>query len=171
MQYSKQSDSAANLVRAFEGEATGHVRYMILADEAESEESYDLARLYRSLAAEELAHAKIWYKEINGDTEQNSLQNSIDRENTEHNYTYPRYAVRAELEGYEALADMFNATARVEGEHSEMLGAFLPQNEKERFSSPEEAVWRCSVCGNTHIGTAPPEQCPLCGYNKTVYRR
>lgn len=171
MQYNKESDSAANIVKAFENEASGHVRYMILADEAESAESYDLSELYRRLAAEELAHAKIWYKEINDGVETDSLRNSIKRENNEHNYIYPQYAAKAELEGYETLADKFNATAKVEGEHSEMLRLFLPENNESRYTSPEEAVWRCSVCGNTHIGTAPPEQCPLCGYNKTVYRR
>lgn len=170
MNYNRGSESLGNLMKAFEHESSGHVRYMILTDNAKNNGNHDLARLYKQLADEEYAHARNWYREMNGAEEENALKNSFDDEEKEYKFTYPQLAARAELEGYEKLADMFNATGNVEGEHSRIINRYMSNTkDNTRYQASEDVVWRCSVCGHTHMGTTPPDQCPLCGYNRTVY--
>lgn len=168
MHYNKDSESLANITNAFRHEASGHVRYKILTDNAESKGEHGLAALYRQLADEELAHARNWYRQLNGEEESNALQNSLDAEEKQYKYRYPRMAAKAELEGYEQLADMFNATGNIEGDHSRMIRNFL-DSANNAADMHEDVVWRCRICGNTHIDKAPPVQCPLCGYNATAY--
>ncbi len=165
MHYNKDSESSTNLKTAFEHESSGHVRYMILADNAEKNGKHDLAKLYIQLAGEEYAHAKNWYKEMHGEEEKDALKTSISEEDNESRYIYPRLAAKAELEGYEKLADMFTATGEVEGEHSRMLA----KQADDTKNAKEDVVWRCCICGYSHTGTTPPELCPLCGYNKSVF--
>ena len=35
---------------------------------------------------------------------------------------------------------------------------------------PNEKVWVCPVCGDTHIGPEAPEKCPVCGLGKDKYK-
>lgn len=168
MHYNKNSESINNISKAFEHEAVGHVRYMILTDNAEGNGDHALASIYKQLANEEYAHARNWYKQLHGgEVEEYALENSIKAEERQYKYTYPQMAAKAELEGYEMLADMFSATANVEGDHGRMLKQFSESTNQKPLN--EDAVWRCSVCGNTFVGIEPPNQCPLCGYNKTSY--
>lgn len=171
MNYNKDSESLGNIKKAFDREASGHVRYMILTDSAEANGNHDLARLYRQLADEEYAHAKNWYGEMNGDVDEDAaLRESAAYEENEYKFVYPQLASSAELEGYEALADKFNANAKAEYGHSDLIKGYISDMEdKKRYKKNEDVVWRCCVCGYTHTGVNPPEQCPLCGHNKTAY--
>lgn len=172
MNYNTKSESFMNIKRAFEDESAGHVRYMILGEEAEKQGNADLAGLYRRLSAEELAHARIWYGEQGAKGWKESLKDSISGEGTESANTYPSYAGKAEMEGYEALADRFLANGRAEDSHRLELMRYMSEAEDgSRYTAGEETMWRCTVCGNRHTGTAAPEQCPLCGYNRTAYTR
>lgn len=172
MNYNSKSESFTNIKRAFEDESAGHVRYMILGEEAEKQGNSDLAGLYRRLSEEELAHARIWYGEQGAKSWKDSLKDSIGNEGTEATNTYPSYAGKAELEGYEALADRFLANGRAEGNHRKLLMQYMTESENgSRYYANEESLWRCTVCGYLHTGTTPPEQCPLCGYNRTAYTK
>ncbi|MGD9365018.1 MAG: hypothetical protein PVH87_04930 [Desulfobacteraceae bacterium] len=33
----------------------------------------------------------------------------------------------------------------------------------------EKARWQCTVCGYIHVGSAPPEKCPVCGADKSKF--
>ena len=33
----------------------------------------------------------------------------------------------------------------------------------------ENSNWRCSVCGYIHIGSSPPEKCPVCGADRSQF--
>lgn len=33
----------------------------------------------------------------------------------------------------------------------------------------EEARWKCTVCGYIHVGSAPPDKCPVCGADKSKF--
>lgn len=172
MSYNHKSESLSNIKKAFSDEAAGHVRYMILSENAEKIGNSDLAGLYRRLAEEELGHARIWYGEQTESDDDGELRHSISEEGTEATATYPQYAARAEMEGYEELADRFLANSRVEASHREMLMRYLNETEADtRYTSHEDCVWRCTLCGHHHIGTTPPEHCPLCDYNRTAYTK
>lgn len=172
MHYNNKSESYNNINKAFEEESAGHVRYIILSENARANGNMDLARLYSRLADEELGHARVWYNENKRGNDNDELQHSISEEGTEATNTYPNYAARAELEGYEALADRFIANGKVEATHRDMLMHYQNQTKNgTRYTAHEDSLWHCSVCGHRHMGTTPPEECPLCGYNRTAYSR
>lgn len=167
MNYNNKSESYKNINRAFCDEAAGHVKYRILSENAEKDGKHDLAALYRRLSGEELEHAKIWYGEQGAHDEP---QNSISAEGMEASTTYPKYAAMAEMEGYEELADRFLANGMAEATHRELLMKYHDDVEKgDRNKAYEDSVWRCTHCGYRHIGTTPPQRCPLCDYNHTAY--
>ncbi len=31
--------------------------------------------------------------------------------------------------------------------------------------------WRCNVCGYVHVGTEPPDICPVCGAPKSAFEK
>ena len=81
-------------------------------------------------------------------------------------------AAKAELEGYEALADRFLANGKAEATHRDRLMQYKKEKaDDSRYRSKEEAVWCCGICGYRHTGYTPPEECPLCGYGMNAYRR
>ena len=172
MHYNRKSESYGNILSAFEHEAAGHVRYMILEEDAARNGNTDLASLYNTLANEEFNHAKIWYRETRAEDEEGELSERIADETQEAAYTYASMAAKAELEGYEALADRFLANGKAEATHRDKLMEYKNSvKDGSRYRSHEETLWRCSVCGYGHTGITPPEECPLCGYGKNAYRR
>lgn len=172
MHYDKQSESYSNMEKAFGDEAKGHVRYKILEDDARQSGNEDLARLYGELAGEELYHAKLWYKEAGMPTGDEALSHSISHETDEAAKWYPEMAAKAELEGYEGLADRFIANGKAEANHRQRLTDYKGDMEKgARYSHHEEVLWCCTVCGYCHTGTTPPKECPLCGYSQRAFRK
>ncbi len=169
MGYNKNSDSVNNIKNAFCDESAGHVRYMIMGEAAEKDGNHDLARLYRRLSEEELSHARVWYAE---QERKDGLSTSISEEGKEATSTYPSYAARAELEGYEALADRFIANGKAEAGHRDMLMRYAKEHgDGTRYKSTEDCVWRCRVCGYRHMGETPPDACPLCDRNRSAFDR
>lgn len=172
MSYNKKSESFDNIKKAFCDEAAGHVRYMILSENAEKDGKHDLAALYSRLSKEELGHARIWYGEQGHGDSESELKADISAEGAEAANGYPKYASVAEMEGYEKLADRFLANGRAEAAHRELLINYLNETENgTKHRCTEDCVWRCTVCGYRHIGASAPERCPLCDYNHTAYTR
>ena len=170
MHYNSKSESYANIQSAFEHEAAGHVRYMILEEDAKHRGNVDLANLYGNLAKEEFNHAKIWYRECRKEDEEGELAERIANETEESALGYPGMASKAELEGYENLADKFLANGKAEATHRDMLMQYKNEiKDGSRYRNAEESMWRCTVCGHMHNGYTPPEECPLCGYGTNAY--
>ena len=172
MHYSNNGDSLNNIISSFRDEAADHVRYSILKDDARNGGNMDLAALYEELANEEFNHAKIWYKEAFKDKENEELAKSIANETQASAFSYTEKAKKAELEGYEDLADRFLANGKAEAMHRDKLISYRDEmNDGNRYHSHEDTVWICTVCGYTHTGTKPPKECPLCGYGENAFRR
>jgi acyl-CoA dehydrogenase len=32
-------------------------------------------------------------------------------------------------------------------------------------------AWRCRICGHVHYGAEPPEECPLCFFPASAFKR
>lgn len=170
MHYNSKSESFGNIRRAFENEAAGHVKYMILEDNARKTGNEDLARIYADLSREELSHARLWYNETHGSDEGRNLGDSITDEGEEAMRWYPEMAAKAEMEGYEGLADKFLANGMAEAGHRDRLSRYRDEVASDgRYRCHEEAMWRCLVCGYGEMGTTPPEKCPLCGYDRRAF--
>lgn len=172
MHYNSKSESYGNIRNAFEHEAAGHVRYMILEEDAKRRGNIDLANIYGGLAKEEFNHARLWYREYRPENEEEELNERIADETEEAAFGYTGMASKAELEGYEALADRFLANGKAEAGHRDTLMRYKAEcKDGTRYHSNEESVWTCSICGHRHTGLTPPEECPLCGYGKNAYRQ
>ena len=42
--------------------------------------------------------------------------------------------------------------------------------EAAREGMKAQTVWRCRICGYTHYGEIPPEECPICLFPKTAFK-
>ncbi len=172
MHYNNDSDSFHNINAAFHDEAADHVRYKILSEHAAADGNADLAKLYDELAVEEYSHAKLWHGHLGAYDAERELDGRIKAEKNDRYYVYPQYAAAAEKDGYEELADRFLANGCAEGGHADALEAYRTQTQNgTRHHSHEDVEWHCSVCGHRHMGTDAPDECPLCGYGRTAYRR
>ncbi len=43
--------------------------------------------------------------------------------------------------------------------------------EAAREGMKTQTVWRCRICGYTHYGEVPPEECPVCLFPKTTFKK
>lgn len=171
--YDKDSESVKNLKRAFDDEASGHVKYMLFGEEARRSGDDNIANVYDRLAADELAHAEIWLKELDGigGTEDN-LNAAIKGENTDWLMNYMPYASTADHEGYDELSLKFRDVASVEQRHERELKDLLAERQNGTdFRSNEPVEWRCVNCGYSDIGENAPSACPLCGYPRGYFMR
>ena len=132
-----------NLQAAFAGESQARNKYTYFSSVAQNEGFEQIAALFQLTAQNEMAHAKLWFEELNGlgDTAQNLLH-AAEGENYE--WTEKRHEER-----YRAL--LYNVeTAQV-------------------FEKSEVKVWECRNCGHIVVGTAAPEVCPTCNYSKSFF--
>ncbi len=78
---------------------------------------------------------------------------------------YQKFAADAREEGFVDLANWFEMLAKIELTHEERFQALMDRiNNDEVFRRNEVKVWVCTVCGHIHIGTEPPERCPVCDH-------
>jgi rubrerythrin len=78
---------------------------------------------------------------------------------------YPDFAKVAREEGYEAIADVFEAIAVAEKQHEKRyvdLAANIDTGKV--FKRDESVTWRCRNCGYLHEGEEAPEECPACAH-------
>ena len=97
-------------------------------------------------------------------------------ETTESQELFPEKQWRCSVSGYlhtgpnppekcpvcEATADQFEEVVK----ESEAIQEEVEQETQETESSRR---WRCSVCGYVHQGETPPEKCPLCGADRSLF--
>lgn len=173
MRYDKNSRSVENIKKAFDDEAAGHARYLLFGREARRKGEEQLARLYERLACEELAHAEMWLREMEGlgSTEEN-LRASAEEERNDWMMRYMPYASTADHEGYEELSERFLHTARVEKRHEAELKELMGERKDgSAYRSVEAVEWSCGNCGYVGISESAPAVCPLCGYPRGYFRR
>jgi hypothetical protein len=53
--------------------------------------------------------------------------------------------------------------------YQEEAGASPPRTSEIRTAAVSANRWRCTVCGYVHNGSEPPEKCPVCGADKTLF--
>lgn len=160
-----------NLEAAFAGESQARNKYTFFASVAKKEGLEQIAALFLKTADNEKAHAKMWFKELDGigDTAQN-LADAAAGENYEWTDMYEGFAKTAEEEGFKALAAKFRAVAEIEKHHEERYRALLKNVETAQvFEKSEVKVWECRNCGHICVGTKAPEVCPVCMHPKSFF--
>lgn len=170
----KGSKTEANLKTAFAGESEARNKYTYYASVAKKEGYEQIAALFLETAGNEKEHAKIWFKLLHGGTVPTTAENLLDAamgENYEWTDMYANFAKEAKEEGFDRIAYLFEAVAKIEREHEERYRQLL-ENVKTGavFSKEEESVWQCENCGHRHVGKDAPGLCPVCNHPQSYFR-
>ncbi len=168
----KGSKTEQNLITAFAGESEARNKYTYYASKAKKDGYEQIAALFEETARNEMAHARIWFKLLNGadkDTLEN-LKDAADGENFEWTDMYAKMEKEAREEGFDNIAELFKGVAAVEKEHEERFRKLAANIEGGVvFSKDEERIWVCRNCGHVVIGKCAPEVCPVCSHPKAYF--
>ena len=169
----KGSKTEKNLMYAFAGEAQAHTKYQYYASQAKKDGYVQIQNIFLETAKNEKEHAKLWFKALHGGVVPSTLENLEDAANGEHEEwtdMYAEFAATAREEGFEDLAELFDGVAGVEKEHEERYRKLIERiNNGEVFKRGEVYAWKCNNCGHIHIGTEPPEVCPVCNHPQAYF--
>jgi rubrerythrin len=175
----KDSRTAQNLLKAFAGESQARNRYTFAAEIARKEGLEHVAAVFEETAANEKAHAGLFYKVlarlapggleitagypvVAGDTAA-QLRAAVAGENEEWSALYPEFARVAREEDFPEAARAFEGIAKVEKEHEDRFRRLLDHVvDGTVFQRGEKIFWRCLECGHIHEGAAAPKACPVC---------
>lgn len=163
------SKTEANLKAAFAGESQARSKYAVFASRARGEGYEGIARIFEETAANEFAHASLWFALLNGagDTAQN-LKSAADGENYEWADMYARFAEDARAEGFADIARLFEEVGNIERRHEGRYSGLLGRVKGGCVFSGGR-VWECLNCGFRAEGAEAPESCPVCGYAKAHF--
>lgn len=167
------------LTASYMNENQAYARYTFYASQADKENYFPIGVIFRETAANELRHAKVFFKFLEGgkvpvtldvdsgviaDTASN-LEISISEERAEGVEAYIEAAKVAREEGFEEIASHFEAIAEIEKTHMARFERYLKQVKEGTVWKREKPVrWKCLVCGYEYVGTTPPVKCPACDH-------
>ena len=167
----KGTKTEANLKAAFSGESEARNKYSYFASVAKKEGYEQIAAIFSETAENERAHAKLWFKHLNGigDTKQN-LKSAAEGENYEWVEMYKEFAEVAHAEGFLEIAAQMEKIAEIEKHHEERYLKLLQNIENgEVFKRSKAVYWICRNCGYVHEGEAAPEVCPACIHPRAFF--
>ena len=176
-----KSTTKINLARAFAGECQEGARYQFMSKMALQEQMQFLSDTLKTLAKNEMAHAKVFYDHItqkSGGSVRNiaieagfpfempeletSLLEEHQNEISESENIYPSFSRIAKDEGFVDVAKSFDMIAKVEATHAKILGylaGLYKTNKLYKREKPTE--WKCSSCGHVEISKEAFKCCPL----------
>lgn len=176
------STTKTNLARSFSAECQAGARYQFMSKLALQEQMKFLSDTMKTLAKNEMAHAKIFYDYIiqnGGDKIKNipieagypfpkpdlktSLLEEAQIELSEADNIYPSFARIAKDEGFADIAKSFEKIAKVEETHHKILkylGELFSSNKL--YKRAKETEWKCSSCGFVQISKEGFKECSLC---------
>ena len=160
-----------NLWTAFAGESQARNKYDYFAGVARKEGFQQIAAIFEETASNEKAHAKIWFKELQGigNTAEN-LKAAASGEHYEWTDMYDQFAKDAEEEGFPQLAAKFRLVAAIEKHHEERYRALLHNVETAQvFQKSQIKVWECRNCGHIVTGPSAPAVCPTCAHPQSFF--
>ena len=171
MSVKSDSKTFKNLAYAFAGESQARNKYTYFAQKAREEGFEQIAQIFEQTAANECAHAKLWFEAMGGigDTRSNLLAAAAG-ENEEWTDMYKRFAEEAKAEGYDDLARQFERVGAIEKRHEERYRKLADNVEKsEVFVKKDKNHWECRNCGFVFVGEKAPEKCPVCKFAKAHF--
>ncbi len=173
----KGTQTEKNLMIAFAGESQARNRYTYFAGVARKEGLVQISHIFEETADQEKEHAKRFFKFLEGgevevtdtfpagkigSTMENLLHAAAGEE---HEWTemYPGFAKVAREEGFDSVADAFDAISVAEKQHEKRYRDLAENLRAGRvFKRDGKVVWRCRNCGYLHEGDEAPERCPAC---------
>jgi rubrerythrin len=180
----KGTRTEKNLLGAFAGESQARNRYTYFAAKAKNEGYVQIADIFEETANQEKEHAKRFFKFLEGgdveitacfpagvigSTAENLLA-AAGGEHHEHTVLYPGFAAVAREEGFEKVAEAFDAISIAEKQHEKRYRDLLANIEKGFvFHRDQSVVWRCRNCGYLHSGNDAPDSCLACVHPKAHF--
>ena len=133
-------------------------------EETANQEKEHAKREFKFLQGGEVEIAAAFPAGVIGSTLEN-LKAAAAGENYEHVTMYPEFANTAREEGFNAIADIFEAIAVAEKQHESRYLALADNIDAGRvFKRDNVVIWRCRNCGYLHEGTEAPEMCTACAH-------
>lgn len=167
------SKTEKNLMAAFAGESQARNKYTYYASKAKKDGYVQIASIFEETANNEKEHAKMWFKLLNGGigSTLDNLKDAAGGENYEWTDMYPTFAKEAREEGFDHIAELFDAVAAVEKEHEERYKKLVANIEGGLvFSKDGDVIWQCANCGHIVIGKKAPEVCPVCAHPQAYFQ-
>lgn len=180
----KGTQTEKNVLASYLSETQASARYNYYAAVANKEGYFPIGQVFTETAANELAHAKVFLKMLEGGkvtvpvgcdagiigTTEENLRISISEEQEEGVEAYLAYAKVAREEGFPDIASHFEAIASVEKRHEAKFQKYLDQVIKGIVWKRDTPIkWLCLVCGYVYEGTEPPTKCPACNHPQSHY--
>lgn len=175
----KGTETEKNLLKSFAGESQARNRYTFFASQARKEGYVQVSDIFEETANHEKEHAKRFFKFLEGgdleitaafpagvigDTLSN-LKAAADGENEEHTVLYPGFAAVAREEGFNQIADVWDAVCVSEKQHEKRYRDLVANMKNNTvFQKSRAVVWRCRNCGYLYEGTQAPDVCPACDH-------
>ncbi|MCM1292046.1 MAG: rubrerythrin family protein [Bacteroides sp.] len=175
----KGTETEKNLVEAYMAESAAYSRYTFYATQAHKENYFPIEKVFNDTAANELRHAKIYFKYLEGGsltvplavdagvigTTAENLAIAAREEIEEGVDMYISFAEVADREGFTEIASHFRAIASIEKEHHDRFMRYLKQVQDGTVWKRDKPIkWQCLVCGYIYEGTTPPQVCPACDH-------
>ncbi len=169
----KGSQTEKNLWAAFAGESQARNKYTYYSSKAKKDGYVQISNIFTETADNEKEHAKIWFKLVEGvgDTPAN-LKAAAAGEHDEWTSMYPGFAKTAKAEGFDKIAALFEAVAKIEKEHEERYKLLLLNIEQDKvFKKGAKILWQCLNCGYICEGDAAPQVCPVCAHPQSYFQQ
>ena len=169
----KGTKTEKKLKEAFAGESQARNKYTFFASQAKKDGYEQIAEIFQETAENEKAHAKMWYKLLNGgkiSSTAENLKEAANGENYEWTDMYEKMAKEAREEGFDHIAYLFEEVGKIEKEHEQRFKDLLDKVEDGTvFEAGEVKIWKCRNCGHIVVGTKAPEVCPVCAHPKAYF--
>ena len=187
----QESKTKENLARSFAAECQEGARYQFMAKMAQQQGYQYMSMLIRTLAHNEMAHAKQFFNkivELGGNQTQNIdisagypfksgelldvLNQEANNEQMSAESIYPKFADIARDEGFKDVAELFDMVSKVERTHERTL-RHLAENLKCNClykCNQGEHAFKCDECGTIIKDKCAPKTCPLCKMGQGYYR-
>jgi rubrerythrin len=173
----KGTQTEKNILIAFAGESQARNRYTFFASKAKSEGYQAISKIFEETANQEKEHAECLFKMLEGGELEitagfpagkigstlENLKAAAYGENYENTDMYPKFAQIAAQEGFESIAETLRNIGMAERYHESRYRALADSIEKGTlFKQDHVVMWRCTNCGNWHIGKEAPTVCSAC---------
>ena len=180
----RSSQTEKNILTAFAGESQARNRYTYFASQAKKDGYVQISAIFEETANQEKEHAKRLFKLLEGGEVEitgsfpagvigstlENLKESAAGENYEHTQMYPGFAKTARKEGFDSIADIFEAIAVAEKQHEKRYNALSANIKAGRvFKRESEVIWRCRNCGYLYKGKEAPEKCNACDHEQAHF--
>ena len=181
----KGTKTEMNIVSSYLSETQAYARYTYYSQQAKKENYFPIQKIFEETAANELHHAKVFFKMLEGGqvtgtlnqldagvigTTAENLKISIEEEQDQGIDQYKAFAKVALEEGFPVIASHFMAIAAIEEHHKQRFEAWLKHvNDGTCWTRDHVIKWQCLVCGYVFEGKQPPLKCPACDHPREHY--